>query len=311
MQLGRARYVLSPRRLRVCRSLFRSPWQSLVRLAFLGREPITLTLRTGQKLAFSRTGRDHLFWDWYLHRGESLLEFTADGEVQLEYQGRQLLLRPGTIDFFIFREIFLEDQYGLNELPATLDTVLDLGGNVGLFSCAILPRARRVITVEAVAACYRQAAKNIARNGGDLSSLLRYAVTGRSGDRAAIHLSAGNAGMNSLVAGWVKNSDVLGVEWVPTLSLPDLLALTRCDEVDLLKCDIEGAEFDVFLATPLPTLRKILRIVMEVHVNREHPRSSLDALVTHLCQAGFDLTCRNLDRRAEKETWFLKAQRRR
>ena len=134
MQLRRGTALLfSPRRLQACRSLFRHPWQSLLGLAFLNRKPFPLTLRTGQTLAFSRRGRDHLFWDWYLPGGADHIEFTAEGEIQLEFQGQRLLLRPGTTDFFVFREIYLKDEYGLKNLPATLNTVVDLGGNIGLF----------------------------------------------------------------------------------------------------------------------------------------------------------------------------------
>jgi FkbM family methyltransferase len=309
MDLCRARYLVSPGRLRQCRALFRRPWHSFLALAFVARGPIPLTLHNGRTLTFSRRGRDQLFWDWYLSEPQGRIEFTAEGEVLLEYRGWKLLLRPGTSDFDVFREVFLQDHYGLQALPARLGTVLDLGGNIGLFSCAVLPRAERVITVEPVLANYRQAARNLAANGGNPTDLLRHALTGRSGEEVAIYLSSRSAAMNSLSAGWVEPGGVLGRETVPSLGLEDLLTRTGCGEVDLLKCDIEGGEFDVFGAASAAVLRRIGRLVVEVHVSPEHPSSALRTLVGRIESAGFDLSVDQKRRRGPVEIWWLQGQR--
>lgn len=57
---------------------------------------------------------------------------------------------------------------------------------------------------------------------------------------------------------------------VPVVSLPELLGAARSN---VLICDIEGAETDVFDGTPLPTVDRIL---MELHVHR----TGLDAIRT-------------------------------
>lgn len=308
MQLRRARHLFSARRLDACRSLFRSPFQAHLGLAFLTHKPVQLTLRNGQSLVFSRSGRDHLFWDWFLRHPRTPIAFTAEREISLHHHGLDLLLRPGTTDFFIFREIFLRDEYELMKLPEKLGTVIDLGGNVGLFTCALLPRAQRVITVEPVAANFLQAARNITRNGGAMANLLRYAVTGHSGDEITIHLSARNTGMNSVFAGWVEKGGSDGQETVPTISLPDLLSRVEGD-IDLLKCDIEGAEFDVFQATPAPMLRRLCRLVMEVHLGPEHPATSMHALTAQLGAAGIDVECHKIGSRGANETWLLRGNR--
>jgi FkbM family methyltransferase len=309
MQLRRTRHWFSTERLRACKRLFRRPLQAFLGLAFVTRRPVRLTLADGNSLLFTRSGRDHMFWDWYLRHGAGRVEFTSGGEILLTYGDWKVLLRPGTADFYSFREIFLQDAYGLKTLPARLGTVLDLGGNVGLFTCAVLPRAGRVITVEPVQANFQQAAKNLALNGGKATDLVRYAVTGRSGDQITLLLSSRNTCKHSLYAGLVEAGGIEGRETVPTITLPDLLTRAGCDDIDLLKCDIEGAEFDVFTATPVPVLRRIHRLIMEVHLSPEHPRSAFNALTDRLARAGFVLDFEHTGRRGANELGILRGQR--
>jgi hypothetical protein len=54
---------------------------------------------------------------------------------------------------------------------------------------------------------------------------------------------------------------------VPAISLPDLFKQECIEHCSLLKCDIEGAEFDVIRNTPLELLSSIDHILMEVHLN--------------------------------------------
>jgi FkbM family methyltransferase len=285
MNWKRAKLCLSPSRLTSCRRLFQNPWRTHLALAFLTRWPAAVTLKNGRSVVFSRAERDHLFWDWLLSRpDDASFDFTDEGEIQLTTPTHTILLRPRTTDFFIFSEIFLQDCYKLQDLPARLGTVVDLGGNVGLFTCAVLPRADRVITVEAVEAHCRLARRNILHNGGDPRNLLRFAVTATSGQQAVIHLAQRHAGASSLFAGFIHS--MRGQEVVPTISLEDLLDRMGCAEVDLLKCDVEGAEFDIFLNTPQSVLRCIQRLVMEVHVTVDADGTKTTALVNRLRDAG-------------------------
>ncbi len=194
----------------------------------------------------------------------------------------------GTSDFFAYREIFLQDCYGLRDLPERLGTVVDLGVNVGLFTCAIQGRAKRVIGVEPGEVHFRQALKNVQHNGGDAGGLLQVAVAGESGREVSFHIDDHNAGSSSLYKSLCRSPRQ--PEFVRTISLADLLDSTHCGNVDLMKCDIEGAEFDVFLKTPLEVLHRVRRLVMEVHLNVEQSATKEQALVAHLRAAGMAVT---------------------
>ncbi|MFQ5845618.1 MAG: FkbM family methyltransferase [Planctomycetota bacterium] len=112
-----------------------------------------------------------------------------------------------------------------------------------------------------------------------------YAVTGRSGDEVRIYHDCRNSGGHSISAAFVEGDG--SYETVPTVSLGDLLARTGLDTVDLLKCDIEGAEYDVFLNTPTEVLRRVAAVAMELHVSPAFPPERSRNLVAHLERAGF------------------------
>jgi FkbM family methyltransferase len=288
MQLKRAKFWFSPDRLKACRRLFQNPWQAHLGLAFFTRRPVEVILKNGRAIAFSRAKRDHMFWDWFLGQSGASFDFTPDGLLHLKILSHEVLLRPGSGDFFAFREIFLEDCYGLGALPERLGTVVDLGGNVGLFTCAVLGRADRVITVEAVEAHCRLTRQNILLGRGNPENLLRYAVAGGSGQEAVIHVDERNAGSSSLLPRLSKC--IRREERVPTISLEDLLDKMDCRVVDLLKCDVEGAEFDIFQSADLAVLRRIRRLVMEVHLQVDQAERKEQALVERLRQAGLAVT---------------------
>ena len=80
-----------------------------------------------------------------------------------------------------------------------------------------------------------------------------------------------------------------GVEQVQTISLADLFAEHGVERCDLLKCDVEGAEFEIVLATPHEVLQRIARLAMEVHLTPDTPADRFPALKAHLEASGFAL----------------------
>jgi FkbM family methyltransferase len=267
---------------------------------------VQVILHSGQTIQFSRRFRDHQFWDWFFESEMKGLEFSGDGEVGFSFADSKFLVRPGTTDFYVFKEIFLRDVYGLAQMAGEFDTVVDLGGNVGMFTCAVLPRSRRVITVEPAPANFRQAVKNVTRNGGKESDVLPFAVSARSGESVTLHTFDHNPGMNSLSAQAFRHEDAQSDITVSTISLEDLLAGVSGD-VDLLKCDIEGGEFDVFLAAPLAVLHRLKCIVMEVHVSANNPRSKMEAMIARIREAKLEVRCDITGKSNGAETWMLTA----
>jgi len=246
-------------------------------------------LKSGDSLSFSRKDRDHKLWDWLLTARVPVdFSFTPGGNVNIDWNARRFLLRPATQDPFIFQEILIDDDYGLMHADTALRTVIDLGANAGFFSCAVLGRAERVIAVEAVGENYRHAVENIRRNGGAVDDIYQLAMSGTSGRRIKIQHDERNSGGHSVVDH--ERVTAGSSEIVESITLSDLMRRTDCDSVDLLKCDIEGSEYDVFLNTPVDDLRKIRQLVMEVHLSPCHPPCALRQMIKHFESAGFTVT---------------------
>src|SRR5690606_21297442 len=74
-----------------------------------------------------------------------------DSLLRVGFDGRAALVRLGSItDRTGLREVWLRDSYGLGRVAGRLGTVVDLGGNIGMFTLRAAGLASRVITVEPV-----------------------------------------------------------------------------------------------------------------------------------------------------------------
>ncbi|HUT10686.1 MAG TPA: FkbM family methyltransferase [Thermoguttaceae bacterium] len=208
----------------------------------------------------------HLF-DWVLADSSGArLALVEDGLMELQGLEFSVLLPPTSS--FAFCEVFLNDTYRINAIRRPLGIVIDLGANVGLFAVRIAPLAQRVICVEPVGANLSVARKNVGRmerQYADRVTFHQKAVAGESGCRARIFLSDVSSGAHSTFREHTAELKASSYEDVSTICLPDLFQRESVDHCSLLKCDVEGAEFDVFRSAPRETLMKIDRIVMEVH----------------------------------------------
>jgi hypothetical protein len=84
---------------------------------------------------------------------------------------------------------------------------------------------------------------------------------------------------------------------VDAISLESALAKLNITQLDLLKMDCEGAEYEILLNTSPEILRLVKRIIMEYHdldAQRAHP-----ILVDFLQQQGYQVTCRENNVHAE------------
>ena len=77
---------------------------------------------------------------------------------------------------------------------------------------------------------------------------------------------------------------------VPARTLDDLFERHEIDACDLMKIDVEGAEYDILHAASDDTLARIRRIHGEYHnVNPENPETRIDHFASFLRSKQFDL----------------------
>lgn len=310
---------LDLRRLRRTRQVFTDPWRTHAVLGLLRRRPLKLHFRMGGELTLQRPRSFRPVLDWILSSRPSPLPVSwADGMVHFDYQGQRLGLRPDANDAYVFREVLLDDCYGIRALARSLGdaaharplgTVVDLGANVGLFSLLVSRLAQRVVAVEPMAANRDVARRNLARTIAQGRLRLVPAAVGDHDGTLRIHLSVKSSG-HSIARELAEDAPAASHEDVPCVSLATLFAQQQIERCGLLKCDIEGAEYDVFAAAPLELLRRIDRIVLEAHLDRAaFPVSRFHALLARLRQAGFQCAEPPIDTTAPRQVLLVRAER--
>ena len=178
-------------------------------------------------------------------------------------------LREGTSDARVWRHVYGHNEYGL--LDAEDKTVVDVGANIGAFTCLAADRgASRVIAIEPFAPNF----EILQANAGayDTVSLVQRAFAEESSQTVTMpnvteHIEARRAvrGVHGVNFAIVQAAGT-GSDSVQTISLRDVLAEYELDRVNLLKIDCEGAEWAVFAALDAETYARIGEICGEYHL---------------------------------------------
>jgi FkbM family methyltransferase len=116
----------------------------------------------------------------------------------------------------------------------------------------------------------------------DRVSTNRCAVAGRRGN-VDLYISETNTGGHSTVISRGKCIEV------PCVTLVDVLADNQIAKCDLLKIDVEGAEYDILYSASNNTLQKIKNIVVEFHDIEGDPSQCGSALEAYLSRSGYSV----------------------
>lgn len=189
------------------------------------------------------------------HPGFSLLRFR---------NGLNLIHRQGTRDWDVIHEILFAGGYGkaFQYLRNTgKGVVLDLGGNIGVFSlaAAMTHPAVKIIAYEPGPPNADLFSANLAINPSlaQRIELRREAVGGETGT-AGWSFDAANPGGSTL--GGPPDSGIA----VPVKSFQSLVEEIH-EPIVLMKMDIEGSEFEIVERTSSASWRTIPALGMEIH----------------------------------------------
>jgi FkbM family methyltransferase len=156
--------------------------------------------------------------------------------------------------------------------------VIDAGAHVGLFSLRASQHAGRVVALEPHPMNFGLLTMNLERNFVRNVVPLRVALSG-SAEGALLAAGPGSSGGSI--------SRVSDRNWkVQSIRLDDLIR--DYGPVDLLKVDIEGAEFDVFQTAADDVLQRISTVVAELHLRFNEGRDR--ELAERLSSLGFRVT---------------------
>ncbi|MGH9093848.1 MAG: FkbM family methyltransferase [Acidimicrobiales bacterium] len=208
---------------------------------------------------------------------------------RLDGRDVSMIVRPGTQDADVVREVWDDATYGWPAEAIRHTNVLDLGANIGAFTLwAAAAGAANVRAVEAEHGNFEQLRRNLDANPVLAKRIfpLWGAVTANSDVEVRVHPTPSGAGS------WTETGGGSG-ELVAGFELEDLMGGLGDDVT--VKCDIEGAEYELFAAAHDHDLRRILRLVVEFHRpgepgglgERPYPDSDphpFGALVTRLAE---------------------------
>lgn len=188
----------------------------------------------------------------------------------------------------LFPEIFLWDCYEPTPDFAIRDdwTVVDIGANMGFFTCKASTSARnvRVVAVEPLS-CYANVLReNVQRNGLQGVTILQAAASGESGAEFKLRIWYKQSGEPMMTTSVPANAARVEEVSAPGLTLAEIFERGQVKRCNLLKIDIEGAEYALVEKTPEDDWRRIDRIVMETHST--NPRDDAQ-VVNRLAKVGF------------------------
>jgi len=179
--------------------------------------------------------------------------------------------------FMNYREFFVEDIYSNYNLD-NLNVVIDAGASVGLFTRYMLRKgAKNVIAVEPDERSIKALNSNFYQE--DRVKVYPYALSFKDG-KTKFYQSK-NPLNSSLDSNWEEENTEVDVDLI---SLENLVK--DFDKIDLLKLDIESAEYEVIDNTPDYIFNKVDRILLEFH--REQGR--LQGITDKLSKLGFKST---------------------
>jgi FkbM family methyltransferase len=201
--------------------------------------------------------------------------------------GYKMFVQGGTDQYHTFHRVFLRDEYQINQCEdKKMECVIDLEANVGYLSIRMARLAERVISCEAIKANVEKLVMN--RDGRQNIHIMNKAIAGKRGFINLFKPTVdGCCGRYSMIFNDnSKNENAF--ESVQCITLDELFDEHKIGKCDLVKMDIEGAEYETLYNASDETLKRIDRIVGEYHhfdkVNKEN---TIQSLKRYLIKKGY------------------------
>lgn len=211
----------------------------------------------------------------------------------LRYHGSHLWLRGNSVDFFVFDSIFRRGEYDF-VTGFTPEYIVDAGAFTGLSAVYFHKRypGARIIAVEPEESNFNIMVRNTF--SCDRIIPVMGALYGES-----IPLTISNPSAEKYAFRVGENSN--GGRQVIGFSIKELMERYRLLRIDILKMDIEGAEYQVFRNDPASWLVNVGCLIIELH---EYIQPGVTELVVNTLQAsGFTISHRGENLIALRETW--------
>jgi len=167
------------------------------------------------------------------------------------------------------------------------DVVLDIGAHIGVFSilASMYAKNGKVYSFEPTPESFDLLKQNIKLNKAENIVPINKAVSDKNGEKE-FYISSKNQGGNALFPS--KESEINKII-VQTTSLNKFIKENKISQIDFLKIDCEGGEYEILFSCSDDTLNIIDKISMEYHyIGNNSPYSS--ELKGFLENHGFSVT---------------------
>ncbi len=206
--------------------------------------------------------------------------------------GMVVTSRKFSIDGGALNDVWFDESYEPNNFGIAFDwkackTIVDIGANIGTFTtfAAYKSPHASIVSVEPEPDNLKMLERNVYANDlNDRVAVVPAAVGGNDGS-VTLHITEKSSGGHSLFHHYGKTRDVE----VAMTTLKTLFQKHAIRQVDFLKLDCEGGEYDGLYSLPEEDLAKIRFMAVEYHHFSKDPRHTPDQLRAYLAGKGFQI----------------------
>jgi FkbM family methyltransferase len=201
----------------------------------------------------------------------------VETDVFLRELNRHVTIRQGTSDLQCLTKVFVDHEYSI-PFQTNPRLIVDAGANIGMatiYFSGKFPEAK-IIAIEPEPSNYDLLVRNCwgmanvtALHAGVWHTDISLHIANPDGEKWAFRVTPGTCNGSSIKA----------------LTVPEILAQSGSETIDILKLDIEGAERELFQDGCEEWLPQVKMIIIELH-DRYAPGSSR-AVYSKLCQMPF------------------------
>ena len=209
----------------------------------------------------------------------------------LKWNNYNIMYRKGTMDEYILHEVLNMKCYDVyKEVISNPSVIIDLGAHIGSFTLKTLydnPQAK-MWSWEINPENYNLLQLNVTENNLlDRCKIYNYGA-GKYAILRVISSAMLNTGSATLKE-VCKNKDEKFMTIVATMDLESIFDITGHKEIDLVKCDIERAELEIFPELSKDIIRRVKCYIMELHNDdSEEDNNTYRNLVNKFVNCGFE-----------------------